>query len=291
MARLFWTALALGIAVSACTAPPPPDPIASVKVTLDRNEVVLGSVVGMSFQFSILEEHVGLTEDYRVFVHFVDADGEVMWTDDHNPPQPTSNWIPGQIVEYDRKVFLPMYPYIGTATIRVGLYSANGGERLALVGDDDGSLSYTGGTLELLPQSENVFLIFQDGWHDLEVIPDDHDVQWRWTMANATISFRNPRSDVLLYLRADGRPDLVGGPQGVVLEIEGREVARFLIETTQAELREIPISQEQLGDQNLVELGIVVDGAFIPAERVDADNNDTRELGIRVFDILVDAHG
>ena len=290
MARLFWTALALGIAVSACTAPPP-DPIASVKVTLDRNEVVLGSVVGMSFQFSILEEHVGLTEDYRVFVHFVDADGEVMWTDDHNPPQSTSNWIPGQIVKYDRKVFLPMYPYIGTATIRVGLYSANGGERLALVGDDDGSLSYTGGRLELLPQSENVFLIFQDGWHDLEVIPGDNDVQWRWTMANATISFRNPRSDVLLYLRADGRPDLVGGPQGVVLEIEGREVARFLIETTQAELREIPISQEQLGDQNLVELGIVVDGAFIPAERVDADNNDTRELGIRVFDILVDAHG
>ena len=290
MVRLFWTALALGVAVSACTVPQP-DPIASVKVMLDRNAAVLGSVVGMSFQFSILEEHVGLTENYRVFVHFVDADGEVMWTDDHNPPQPTSNWIPGQIVEYDRKVFLPMYPYIGTATIRVGLYSASGGERVALVGDDDGSLSYTGGRLELLPQSENVFLIFQDGWHDLEVMPDDHDMQWRWTMANATVSFRNPRSDVLLYLRADGRPDLVGGPQGVVLEIEGREVARFLIETTQAELREIPISQEQLGDQNIVELGIVVDGAFIPAERVEADNGDTRELGIRVFDILVDAHG
>ncbi|HJO17765.1 MAG TPA: hypothetical protein QGH09_06165 [Vicinamibacterales bacterium] len=290
MVRLFWTALALGVAVSACTVPQP-DPIASVKVMLDRNAAVLGSVVGMSFQFSILEEHVGLTENYRVFVHFVDADGEVMWTDDHNPPQPTSNWIPGQIVEYDRKVFLPMYPYIGTATIRVGLYSASGGERVALVGDDDGSLSYKGGTLELLPQSENVFLIFQDGWHDLEVMPDDHDMQWRWTMANATVSFRNPRSDVLLYLRADGRPDLVGGPQGVVLEIEGREVARFLIETTQAELREIPISQEQLGDQNIVELGIVVDGAFIPAERVEADNGDTRELGIRVFDILVDAHG
>jgi hypothetical protein len=290
MVRLFWTALALGVAVSACTVPQP-DPIASVKVMLDRNAAVLGSVIGMSFQFSILEEHVGLTENYRVFVHFVDADGEVMWTDDHNPPQPTSNWIPGQIVEYDRKVFLPMYPYIGTATIRVGLYSASGGERVALVGDDDGSLSYKGGTLELLPQSENVFLIFQDGWHDLEVMPDDHDMQWRWTMANATVSFRNPRSDVLLYLRADGRPDLVGGPQGVVLEIEGREVARFLIETTQAELREIPISQEQLGDQNIVELGIVVDGAFIPAERVEADNGDTRELGIRVFDILVDAHG
>ena len=290
MVRLFWTALALGVAVLACTVPQP-YPIASVKVMLDRNEVVLGSVVGMSFQFSILEEHVGLTEDHRVFVHFVDADGEVMWTDDHDPPQPTSNWIPGQVVEYDRKVFLPMYPYIGTATIRVGLYSANSGERVALVGDDDGSLSYKGGTLELLPQSENIFLIFQDGWHDLEVIPGDHDMQWRWTMANATVSFRNPRSDVLLYLRADGRPDLVGGPQGVVLEIEGREVTRFLIETTQAELREIPISQEQLGDQNMVELGIVVDGAFIPAERVEDDNDDTRELGIRVFDILVDAHG
>ena len=290
MGRPFWTALVLGLAVTGC-AGPPPDPIANVKVTLDRSEVVLGSVVGMAYQFSILNGQSSLAEDYRVFVHFVDGDGEVMWTDDHNPPRPTSTWLPGQVVGYERKVFLPMYPYIGTATIRVGLYLTDGGARLALVGDDDGSLSYEIGTLELLPQSENVFLIFQKGWHDPEIMPGDHDLQWRWTTGNATIAFRNPRRDVLLYLRADGRPDLVGGPQGVSLEIEDREVAGFLIENNQAELREILITQEQLGDENMVQLRISVDGAFIPAERSATNNDDTRELGIRVFDILIDAHG
>ena len=76
MGRPFWTALVLGLAVTGC-AGPPPDPIANVKVTLDRSEVVLGSVVGMAYQFSILNGQSSLAEDYRVFVHFVDGDGEV----------------------------------------------------------------------------------------------------------------------------------------------------------------------------------------------------------------------
>ena len=36
----------------------------------------------------------------KVFAHFVDVDGEQMWTDDHDPPTPTSAWKPGQTIEY-----------------------------------------------------------------------------------------------------------------------------------------------------------------------------------------------
>ena len=53
-------------------------------------------------------------------VHVVDADEELMWTDDHNPPVPTTQWKPGQTVEYTRTVFVPIYPYVGEATIQVG---------------------------------------------------------------------------------------------------------------------------------------------------------------------------
>ena len=65
--------------------------------------------------------------DYRVIVHFLDADEELMWTDDHNPAMPTTQWKPGQTVEYTRTMFVPVYPYIGTATVRMGLYSPSDG--------------------------------------------------------------------------------------------------------------------------------------------------------------------
>ena len=40
-------------------------------------------------------------------VHVVDTDEELMWTDDHHPPTPTSQWKPGQTIEYTRTVFVP----------------------------------------------------------------------------------------------------------------------------------------------------------------------------------------
>ena len=288
MGRCLWMALAL--TWSAC-AGTPPDPVASVAVELERDEVVLGGVLRMGYRFGMAEGQSPLTKNHRVFVHFVDADGDVMWTDDHDPPEPTSTWRQGQLISYERTVFLPPYPYIGTATIRVGLYPPNGAERLPLIGEDDGARSYKVGTLELLPQSEDVFLRFVNGWHEPEVMPGNPGVRWRWTQAEAMVAFRNPHRDVRLHLRVDGRPDLVGGPQGVVLKIADREVAEFSLETSEVELKQISITQAQLGDEDMIELLIVVDGSFVPAEGAVGGTTDTRELGIRVFNMIIDANG
>ena len=54
-------------------------------------------------------------------VHVVDTDEELMWTDDHNPPVPTTQWKPGQTVEYTRTMFVPIFPYVGDAGIHIGL--------------------------------------------------------------------------------------------------------------------------------------------------------------------------
>ena len=45
-----------------------------------------------------------------MFVHFLDADRELMWTDDHEPPTPVRQWKPGATIEYTRTMFIPKFP-------------------------------------------------------------------------------------------------------------------------------------------------------------------------------------
>ena len=44
----------------------------------------------------VLPNAAPFTENYRVFVHVVDTDDKLMWTDDHDPPIPSTQWKPGQ---------------------------------------------------------------------------------------------------------------------------------------------------------------------------------------------------
>ena len=69
---------------SACRKPTDDAPamLASPEVRLDRSDAAVSSPIEMTYLFAVLPG-VTLTKNYTVFVHVVDADGELMWTDDH----------------------------------------------------------------------------------------------------------------------------------------------------------------------------------------------------------------
>ena len=115
----------------------PPPPVATPSVTLSHDRAPLGSPLDITYKFVVADD-ARFAEDYRVMVHVVDADEELMWTDDHDPPTPTTQWKPGQTIEYTRTVFVPVYPYVGEASIHVGLYSTTNQKRLTLAGEDVG---------------------------------------------------------------------------------------------------------------------------------------------------------
>src|SRR6476646_577579 len=93
-------------------------PMATPSITLSRDKVPLGGPVDITYKF-IVANDASCTQNYRVMVHVVDPNEELMWTDDHDPPVPTSGWKPGQTVEYTRTVFVPVYPYVGEAVIQI----------------------------------------------------------------------------------------------------------------------------------------------------------------------------
>src|SRR5579862_8584178 len=177
-------------------------PVATASLHLSHDKAPLGSPIDITYKFVVAND-AHFDQDYRVMMHVLDADDELMWTDDHTPPTPTTQWKPGQTIEYTRTVFIPVYPYVGEATLQLGLYSTATQKRLTLEGQDAGQHAYKVGKLQLQPQSENVFTVFKDGWHPAEVAEHNASVEWQWTKKQATLAFKNPKKDCTFYLDLD----------------------------------------------------------------------------------------
>ena len=108
----------------------------------------------MTFRFDVSPDLMPLADDYMVFVQVLDKDGVRIWNDDHELATPTSEWEPGQTIEYSRRIMVPLYPYIGEGEIAVGLYLPSTGERLVLAGDHIGQNAYRTASITFTPQHE-----------------------------------------------------------------------------------------------------------------------------------------
>ena len=152
---------------------PPEPPLATPSVTLSHDRAPLGSPIEVTYRFDVAPDAPAFSENYRVFVGVVDADQELMWSDDHDPPIPTKQWKPGQRIEYVRTVFIPEYPYIGDASFHMGLYSLRTQKRLPLAGQDTGQRAYIVAKLQLLPQTDSILTTLNDGWNGPETPPNN----------------------------------------------------------------------------------------------------------------------
>jgi len=170
----------------------------------------------------------------------------------------------------------------------MGLYSTKSNSRLTLAGENNGQRAYNVGNLELLPQTENIFVMFKDGWHPAETPPDNAAVEWQWTKKEATLSVRNPKKDVILYLHLD-QPGVFSEPQQVTVTLGDQTIDSFTIEPGKELIRKPKITAAQLGTADVVDLKLTVDKTYVPAVITNGAKRDPRELGVRVFHAYVQA--
>jgi len=261
-------------------------PVATPSVTVGTPTAAIGSPIEMRYRFAVAPG-APISGDYWVFVHFLDTDGELMWTDDHQPPAPVRQWKPGSTVEYTRTMFIPKFPYVGQTRVEVGLFSPSSGERLPLTGQTRGQRSYEVASFEMRLQSDNLFVIFRDGWHETEVGGEGSGLEWQWSRKDSTLSFTNPKRDVEIYLQLDQPVAAFDVPQRVEVRAGAETVDSFTLPAGREELRRIKLSAGQLGTAETVELTIAVDRTFVPAAVPALKSNDPRELGVRVFRAFV----
>ena len=279
--------VALSIGLAGCRkkeAPAPP--MATPSVSLSHDKTPLGSPLDITYKFVVAND-AKFTEDLRVMVHVVDADEELIFAFEHNPPIPTTQWKPGQTVEYTKTVFVPIYPYVGEAVVQLGLHSTATQKRVALAGEDAGQRAYKVARFQLQPQTENVFTVFKEGWHPGEVADHNTTVEWQWTKKDATLSFKNPKKDSLFYLDLDNPGNVFNEPQQVRVTLGAEVLDEFTLQPKAPQLRKVPIKAAQLGAGDTAELSISVDKTYIPAVLIPG-SKDPRELGVRVFHAYVD---
>jgi hypothetical protein len=259
--------------------------------TASRPRVAIGSPVELTYRFDVLP-NATIPGDYTVFVHVLDADGTMIWADDHEPPVKTSEWKAGRTVgPYTRTRFVPRFPFTGQATVVMGLYKSDGGSRLGLSSAADDGLraaaqEYRVGTLEILPAADN--LQYGRGWHDADGDPENPVNRWRWTAKSAVLAMRNPRADATLYLESDARADVFAPPQTVTVVVNDQAVSTFSATNTSVELRKFPLTATQLGGGDIVEIRLDVDRTFNPYQ-LPVRTLDNRNLGIRVFNVFLEA--
>jgi hypothetical protein len=275
------------VSTAACRKEEPePPPVATPFFSVPQTRVPLGSPVEVTYKFVVEKNAPAIPEDFRVFVHFLDADNERMWTDDHEPPVPTTQWKPGQTIEYTKTMFVPVYPYQGATTVLMGLYSLKSDSRLPLGGKNHGQRSYVVGQLDLLPRTAGIFVMFKEGWHPAETPPDNAAIEWQWSRKDAILSVRNPKKDVTLYLHLD-HPGLFTESQQVTVTLGDQVIDSFALNPKTELIRKPIVTAAQLGTADVVDLKISVDKSYVPAVITNGANRDPRELGVRVFHAYV----
>jgi hypothetical protein len=255
-------------------------------VSFNRSRAPLGSAVEVTYTWTTGPAFKPLKQDYKALAHVLDTHKVVLFADDHVPVPPPTTWEPNKTYTYQRTVFIPVYPYVGPGQVVMGLYPSSGkGERVGMKGEDVGLRAYKVASLELLPQTDSIYVVYKDGWHNPESAPHNPSLERTWTKKDATVQFKNPKKDIVVYVEADTNYKAFDAPPVLTVSV-GNNGATLPIENSEVFLRKVRIKAADLGNSEWVDLHLSMNQSFVPKLK-GVNNHDDRELGVMVYHLYV----
>ena len=117
------SAIALGVNLD--------DKILLKGAVLEKNTFERGEMLGVTFRWQALSP---IEQPYVVFIHLIDADGNLVAQDDGQPHLPTTEWSRGMQIVDPHQLTIPPGTPAGEYELRVGMYPAGEpGNRLPVV--------------------------------------------------------------------------------------------------------------------------------------------------------------
>ncbi len=256
--------------------------------TVLPSRVAAGGPVSVDYRWTLGAAARRLAGPYRAFVHFLDEDGALVWSDEHSPTPAVAEWQAGHSYSYRRTVLTPEFPYAGPVTVVMGLYAPATGERLPLRGEDRGQRRYRVATLSLLPRDRQLALRCE-GLYPPEAPVAAPLVVTRFMRREASCRFRNPREDVLVFVQGDLEP--AGFATTPVLELSsgGALARRELLRSDELQLAVFRVPARALGREAEATLRLGMNAAYSP--RLLGATGDPREVSLRLFRLRVERAG
>ena len=125
---------------------------------------------------------------------------------------------------------------------------------------------------------------FDEGWHEAEYAPSLG--VWHWTSDRAVLRVVDASSTVRVSIEAESPLRYFNGPLDVTASAGDREVARTSLGASGSWSFDVPLDALQASGGRIT---LATSQTFVPAERGGAP--DRRRLGLRVFEISVNAVG
>jgi len=140
--------------------------------------------------------------------------------------------------------------------------------------------------MELLPQTENIFLVYKDGWHSPESSPQNPTLERTWTKKDAVVSFKNPKKDIVVYLEADTNYKAFDQPPVLTMAVAGKSGVAVPIANSEVFLEKVRVKAQDLGNDEWVDLRLSMNQSFVPKLK-GVNTHDERELGLLVYHLYV----
>lgn len=178
------------------------EPVASLTAGPDRLSLPYGGYADLELGWRAAAELEGASEPLRVFLHLLDAEGDLARTFDHDLPGP---WRVGREWRYEPRIYQslltpPLPP--GEYSLTGGLYDAEGRRwPLETAGERVGRDEYRLATVEVPSRGiELPSIEFSESWSPTLAGADRQVVAFRWLSGDGTIRFRNLPSAGTLWL-------------------------------------------------------------------------------------------
>lgn len=254
--------------------------------------VPLGEPLRLAWTWTPGPEFAAPSEDYKIFVHLIDPQGNILLQDDHYPAEPTSQWKSGQPVSYERWLYVPELA-VDSVDIVAGLYALDAAGavrgRAEIRGPEGWQDAPVIHKLGIRQDDVSGIPVYMTGWHPEEINTGSakHD-KWRWSEDVARVVFTNPQRDAVLHLQGHSPVDEIGGPQTIVLKVGAQELTRLEITNADDFLQRIPVPASIMDQSEWLELNFEVSPHLVP-KTLDPASEDERKLGLQVFFLYLSA--